>query len=959
MKCVFWKKAGVEPSKKSLPQFKYTNKRKKIITTCSPVAIVDRSHYLTKEESCNIKSSETRLLPTSKRDKMTVVVNVIQQNDEFTINRRQTDATRRQLQNYNYDNSNTNDNIAVEEEEELDDDDDDEEEEEEEKKQEKTFDNHTKHATMMTMTTACNDEMRSLTKNEQINPNTSDNNYEEEEEEEEKKENLLKHGKHERHDDNNDNGFPYAPPPPPPPLLQSVGRLSPSRVDGSVEIHHPEPAPLMLLFDNNESTQIVHCECTVESLLLIKQQQQQQQHKLTSGGGSNPCAGRRSRKAASSCSANGAVIRLCDSKIACKCRRYAEQCHSGCACARPSLTTPDDVPPFQSDHHHHTNPTPFSRCYYSNNVADNYVDADDDDYDNGASNYDYDDEINHFYRGEKRRQKSSLPKACCSNRMPMLANENMCYSLSLDDNNPTVNHTGHHHPQQQQHQQQQQQLNELETTSVVKPNQLDIRCKCRHGSGKKRCLDSSKCACRRVFKVCDQQNCKCTANCANVAAHSTHRDSIAQHALNEQVQKWFLEPHRGASRVMVAKLVSDQQVYTADYFVGDGKEPRQHVEQIFYTELMNAVDQCQMATLRQICLFMPTSPCFHQDCEPQCDVLDRCQSSRACAETLAIVYKQLQQRLNNSDLQMTVKFLASYVRRGDLYTKQGILCMLQAGISVEPLNRKDWQALVEPDDQQRSRHTRALLWDSLGLTNYAMQSQFYINECRQELGLRQLYWHSALHTLLRDCAVAGTRCCRNFGQIRRQFSHEQSRGDFERARRRHRSSLNLVHLRSQSVESSLSRCSRFNNNNNNNNNSFQQQQQHNFQNIQDRSSTALLVDSAWTRSSNECDSSSLLTSHLQQKQQQQHRSHHTLLQNSNTPAPSCSILPSYCSSAALIWPTDQTSIHQLIDNLQGRCIDELEAQEINTEVMKAIDEIQLKIADLLTYLHRTIDSTAL
>ncbi|KRZ74731.1 hypothetical protein T10_12284 [Trichinella papuae] len=915
-------------------------------------------------------SSETRLLPTSKRDEMTVVVNVIQQSDEFTINHRQTDATTRQLQNYNYDNSDTNNNIAVEEEEELDEEEDHDDEEEE---QEKTLDNQTKYATiMMTMTTTCddkNDEMTNVTKNAKINPNTSDNNYKEEEEEEKKrKENLLKHGKHEKqHDDdddnnNNDNGFPYAPPPPPPPLLQSVGRLSPSRVDGSVEIHHPEPAPLMLLFDNNESTEIVHCECTVESLLLIKQQQQQ--HKLTSGGGSNPCAGRRSRKAASSCSANGAVIKLCDSKIACKCRRYTEQCHSGCACARPSLTTPDDVSQFQNDHHH-TNPPPpppppLSRCYYSNNVGDNYVDDDDDD--NGGSNYDYDDDINHFYRGEKRRQKSSLPKACCSNRMPMLANENMCYSLSLDDNNPTVNHTGQQHHPQQHHHQQQQQLNELETTSIVKPNQLDIKCKCRHGSGKKRCLDSSKCACRRVFKVCDQQNCKCTANCANkIAADPTHRDAIiVQHALNEQVQKWFMEPHRGASRVMVAKLVSDQQVYTADYFVGDSKEPRQHVEQIFYTELMNAVDQCQMTTLRQICLFMPTSPCFHQDCEPQCDVLDRCQSSRACAETLAIAYKQLQQRLNNSDLQMTVKFLASYVRRGDLYTKQGILCMLQAGISVEPLNRKDWQALVESDDQQRSRHSRSLLWDSLGLTNYAMQSQFYINECRQELGLRQLYWHSALHTLLRDCAVAGTRCCRNFGQIRRQFSHEQSRGDFERARRRHRSSLNLVHLRSQSVESSLSRCSRFNTTTtNNNNNSFQQQQQHNFQNIQDPSSTALLVDSTWTRSSNECDSSSLLTSNLQQKQQQQHRSHHTLLQNSNTPAPSCSILPSYCSSAALIWPTDQTSISQLIDNLQGRCIDELEAQEINTEVMKAIDEIQLKIADLLTYLHRTIDSTAL
>ncbi|XP_003376246.1 conserved hypothetical protein [Trichinella spiralis] len=108
------------------------------------------------------------------------------------------------------------------------------------------------------MTMTCNDKndemSRNLRENTKINPNANDNMYEEEREE-----NLLKH------DDNNDdnNGFPYAPPPPLPPLSESVARLSPSsRVDGSVEIHQPEPAPLMLLFDNNEPTQIVHCECT-------------------------------------------------------------------------------------------------------------------------------------------------------------------------------------------------------------------------------------------------------------------------------------------------------------------------------------------------------------------------------------------------------------------------------------------------------------------------------------------------------------------------------------------------------------------------------------------------------------------------------------------------------------------------------------------------------------------------
>ena len=33
--------------------------------------------------------------------------------------------------------------------------------------------------------------------------------------------------------------------------------------------------------------------------------------------------------------------------------------------------------------------------------------------------------------------------------------------------------------------------------------------------------------------------------------------------------------------------------------------------------------------------------------------------------------------------------------RGDLYTKQGILSMLQAGIKVEPLLMKDWSAVMD------------------------------------------------------------------------------------------------------------------------------------------------------------------------------------------------------------------------------------------------------------------------
>lgn len=43
----------------------------------------------------------------------------------------------------------------------------------------------------------------------------------------------------------------------------------------------------------------------------------------------------------------------------------------------------------------------------------------------------------------------------------------------------------------------------------------------------------------------------------------------------------------------------------------------------------------------------------------------------------------MRKELSKVDVKMTVKFLYPHLNRGDLYTKQGILCMLQAGIKVK------------------------------------------------------------------------------------------------------------------------------------------------------------------------------------------------------------------------------------------------------------------------------------
>lgn len=84
-------------------------------------------------------------------------------------------------------------------------------------------------------------------------------------------------------------------------------------------------------------------------------------------------------------------------------------------------------------------------------------------------------------------------------------------------------------------------------------------------------------------------------------------------------------------------------------------------------------------------IYVSKSPCFHQDCDPKCEVVDECKSNKACAKLLGLLLSKVRKELSKVDVKMTVKFLYPHLNRGDLYTKQGILCMLQAGIKVRNL----------------------------------------------------------------------------------------------------------------------------------------------------------------------------------------------------------------------------------------------------------------------------------
>ncbi len=164
-----------------------------------------------------------------------------------------------------------------------------------------------------------------------------------------------------------------------------------------------------------------------------------------------------------------------------------------------------------------------------------------------------------------------------------------------------------------------------------------------------------KCSCRQVLDHCTLA-CKCQAECSN-AANVT---------LSKPIRHCFLYPEQETTGLLV-KLIGSNYCYRMELV--SLEKNAIHATELLYETLHNTTPTFQIP-VPHIEIFISKSPCFHQDCEPRCDVLHNCESQRACARLLSIAYGQIQRHLNNCNIQMTVKFLAAYVRRGDLYTQQ-------------------------------------------------------------------------------------------------------------------------------------------------------------------------------------------------------------------------------------------------------------------------------------------------
>ncbi|MFH4979563.1 hypothetical protein AB6A40_006272 [Gnathostoma spinigerum] len=267
-------------------------------------------------------------------------------------------------------------------------------------------------------------------------------------------------------------------------------------------------------------------------------------------------------------------------------------------------------------------------------------------------------------------------------------------------------------------------------TKVAKPSQ---GCQC--VKSKKQCM-KKECLCRGMYEFCGL-SCKCAGDCSN---------GLSKYRVPKHVQSCFLE-HKSESSGLIVTLIGDEYTYRADFFHESKNEP--HVEEQLVATVYNIISQYK-TDIFEIVIFVSKSPCFHQDCDPKCEVVDECRSNKACAKLLGLLLSKIRKELAKVDVKMTVKFLYPHLNRGDLYTKQGILCMLQAGIKVEPLLMKDWSAVMDWSTQSDHKEEYLHTWNSHNLDKTVAQSQLFINECRRALGLSMKFWVAEIHEIVKN-----------------------------------------------------------------------------------------------------------------------------------------------------------------------------------------------------------------
>ncbi|VDN01535.1 unnamed protein product [Thelazia callipaeda] len=258
---------------------------------------------------------------------------------------------------------------------------------------------------------------------------------------------------------------------------------------------------------------------------------------------------------------------------------------------------------------------------------------------------------------------------------------------------------------------------------------------CQCSKSKKQCI-KKECLCRSMYEFCSS-NCKCNGDCTN----GSSKFHVPKH-----VQNCFLE-HKNESSGLIVTLIGHDYVYRGDFYHESRSEL--HVEEQLAAAIYDLISKYKVDLFEAV-IYVSKSPCFHQDCDPKCEVVDECRSNKACAKLLGLLLSKIRKELSKVDVKMTVKFLYPHLNRGDLYTKQGILCMLQAGIKVEPLLLKDWSAVMDWTPHADHKGEYLQLWNNHNLDKAVAQSQSFINECRRALGLSMKFWVAEIHEIVKN-----------------------------------------------------------------------------------------------------------------------------------------------------------------------------------------------------------------
>lgn len=149
---------------------------------------------------------------------------------------------------------------------------------------------------------------------------------------------------------------------------------------------------------------------------------------------------------------------------------------------------------------------------------------------------------------------------------------------------------------------------------VAKPTQ---GCSC--SRNKKQCL-KRECPCRSIYEFCSAQ-CKCQGDCTN---------GPSKFAIPKHIQQTFFE-HKHDASGLILTLIGEDYIYRTDFYHEGSKEP--HVEEQVVTSVYDLISKYK-TDLYEILIYDSKSPCFHQDCDPKCEVIDECKTNKACAKLL-------------------------------------------------------------------------------------------------------------------------------------------------------------------------------------------------------------------------------------------------------------------------------------------------------------------------------------